>query len=180
MEVQIIFAHFQGYLMDWLWEREFPDKELSALWNCWISRRATVPGQYFLVFLTLPSWRNSFWGALPPTVGWGFLLTGSSPKAESPASTAIWANCLVGNDDGDLPTSSSHLASSTLLLSLFHCLLHLFHRWGPSGWGWVVHRWWWSPPSLCQLPPLFSRAELPPLPLLFFLWGHFCSCHSIK
>ena len=84
-------------------------------WNCQISQRATVPGWYFLVFLTLPAWRNSFWGSLPPMVGWSFLLTGSSPKADGPASTAIWANCWVGSDDSDLPTSSSHLASSTHL-----------------------------------------------------------------
>ena len=84
-------------------------------WNHQISQRATVPGQYFLVFFTLPAWRNSFWGALPPMVGWSFLLTGSSPKADGLASAAIWANCQVGNNDGDLPTSSSHLASSTCL-----------------------------------------------------------------
>ena len=84
-------------------------------WNCQISGRATVPGWYFLVFLTFPAWRNSFWGALPPTVGQSFLLTGSSPEADGPASTAIWANCWVGDDDGGLPTSSSHLASSTHL-----------------------------------------------------------------
>ena len=84
-------------------------------WNCQISQKATVPGQYFLVFLTLPAWRNSFWGALPPMLGQSFLMTGSSPKADGPASAAIWANCQVGNDDGDLPTSSSCLASSTCL-----------------------------------------------------------------
>ena len=90
-------------------------RSLVLFWNCWISQRATVPGQYFLVFLTLPAWRNSFWGALPPMVGWSFLWTGSSPKADGLASTAIWANCQVGDDDGDLPTSSSCLASSTCL-----------------------------------------------------------------
>ena len=84
-------------------------------WNHQISQRATVPGWYFLVFLTLLAQRNSFWGALPPTVGQSFLWTGSSPKADGSASAAIWANCWVGNDDGDLPTSSSHLASSTYL-----------------------------------------------------------------
>ena len=52
--------------------------------------------------------------ALPPTVGQSFLLTGYSlPKSDGPASAAIWANCWVGNNDGNLPTSSSHLASST-------------------------------------------------------------------
>ena len=84
-------------------------------WNCWISRRATVPGQYFLVFFTFPALRNSFQGALPPMVGWSFLLAGSSPKADGLASAAIWANCWVGNNYGDQPTSSSHLASSTCL-----------------------------------------------------------------
>ena len=84
-------------------------------WNCWISQRATVPAWYFLVFLTLPAWRNCFWGALPPMVGQSFLLTGSSPKADGLDSTAIWANCQVGDNDGDLPISSSHLASSTCL-----------------------------------------------------------------
>ena len=84
-------------------------------WNRHISQRATVPGWYFLVFFTFPALRNSFWGALPPTVGQSFLLTSSSPKSDGPASTAIWANCWVGDDDGDLSTSSSHLASSTHL-----------------------------------------------------------------
>ena len=83
-------------------------------WNCQISRRATVPGQYFLVFFTLPAQRNFFQGALPPTVGQSFLLTGSSlPKSDGLASAAIWANCWDGDNDSDLPTSSSHLASST-------------------------------------------------------------------
>ena len=91
-------------------------------WNCWISQRATVPGQYFLVFLTLPTWRNSFWGALPPTVGWSFLLAGSSPlDIYGPASAAIWANCWVGNDKGDLPTPLSCSASVILhIISFAH------------------------------------------------------------
>ena len=55
-------------------------RSLVLFWNCQISQRATVPGWYFLVFLTLPAWRNSFWGVLPPMVGQSFLLTGSSPK----------------------------------------------------------------------------------------------------
>ena len=96
-------------------KRSFLIRSSVFFWNCQISQRATVSGWYFLVFLTLPAWRNSFQGALPPTVGQSFLLTGSSPKADGPASAAIWANCWVGNDDRDLPTSSSHLASSTCL-----------------------------------------------------------------
>ena len=65
-------------------------------------------GLYFLVFLTFSAWRNSFQGALPPTVGQSFLLAGSSlPKVDGLVSAAIWANCQVGNDKGDLPTPSS-------------------------------------------------------------------------
>ena len=97
-------------------KRSFLMRSSVLFWNCQISQRATVPGWYFLVFFTLPAWRNSFWGALPPTVGQSFLLTGSSlPEADGPTSVAIWANCQVGNNDGNLPTSSSHLTSSTYL-----------------------------------------------------------------
>ena len=67
-----------------------------------------------------------------------------------------------------------------LPVSLFHHLLHLSRGQGLSGWGWVMHRWWWSPPPLFQLPSLFSREEHPLLPLSFFLQGNFHSCHSIK
>ena len=77
-------------------------------WNHWISWRATVPGWYFLVFFTFPAWRNSFWGALPPTVNWSFLLTVSFLfDVDGPASAAIWAICWVGKDEDDLPTPSS-------------------------------------------------------------------------
>ena len=92
-------------------------------WNCQISRRATVPGQYFLVFFTFPAWRNSFLGALPPMVGWSFLLTVSSlPNVDGPASSAIWANCQVGNDEGDLPTP----LSCCCLCNSLHNLLSLW------------------------------------------------------
>ena len=90
-------------------------RSLVLFWNRQISQRATVPGQYLLVFFTFPDLRNSFWGALPPTIWQSFLLAGSSPKTDGPASAAIWANCWVGNNDGDWPTSSSCLASSTCL-----------------------------------------------------------------
>ena len=70
-------------------------------WYRRISWRATVPGRYFLVFFTFPAFRNSFCGALPPMVGWSFLQAGSSPEADGLASAAIWANCWVGDDDGN-------------------------------------------------------------------------------
>ena len=147
-------------------------------WNCQISQRATVPGQYSLVFLTLPAWRNSFQGALPPTVGQSFLLTGSSPKADGLASKTIWANCQVGNDNGDLPTSSSHLASSThLSASSIVFFTSLMGEGFLSGMGGALGR---GPPSLlCQLFSLLLKSEHPPLPFLL-PWCKICSCHSIK
>ena len=137
-------------------------------WNCWIYQRATVPGQYFLVFFTLPAWRNSFQGALPPMVGQIFLLTGSSPKADVLASAAIWANCWVGNNDRDLPTSSSHLALSTCLSASSN----LF--------SWVVHQRGWPPSLFGDLLPGFPWSEDPPVPSPLLFGCHFSSCHSIK
>ena len=145
-------------------------RSLVLFWNCQISQRATVPGQYFLVFLTLPSQRNSFWGALPPTVGQSFLQTGSSPEADGLASAAIWANCWVGNDDGDLPTSSSHLASSTHLSAsstIFSTAL--------TGEGFLAGDGWCTGeggllPFCCKLLSVLFWSEH--LPLLFsLLWG---------
>ena len=136
-------------------------------WNCQISQRATVPGQYFLVFLTFPAWRNSFQGALAPTVGWSFLLTGCSwPKADGLASTAIWANCWVGNDDGDLPTSSSLLASSTHISASSIC----FFSSSLTGEGFLAGDGWCAGEgtSILSLPklssPLWIRAPTSPHP----------------
>ena len=85
-------------------------------WNWQISQRATIPSQYFQAF-SFPAIKNSFLGPLPPTVGWNIFLAGSSPpNIDGLASAAIWANCQVGNNCGDLPTSSSHSTSTTLLL----------------------------------------------------------------
>ena len=90
--------------------------------NCQISQRETGPGQYFLIFFTFPPWRNSFLGALPPMVGQSFLLAGSSlSNVDGPASAAIWANCQVGDDEGDLPTPSSCSTSAILLIISSAC-----------------------------------------------------------
>ena len=95
----------------------FQIRSSVLFWCCQISQRATVPGQYFLVFLTLLAFKNSFWGALPPTVDQSFFLASSSPPdIDGLASTAIWANCWVSNDCGDLPTSSSHSTSAILFI----------------------------------------------------------------
>ena len=84
---------------------ELPDLPKS---NC---ARLVLPG--LLDFTSLEEFLPG--GFASHMVGWSFLLTGYSPKADGPASTAIWANCQVGDNDGDLPTSSRCLASSTHL-----------------------------------------------------------------
>ena len=51
-------------------------------------------------------------------VSQSFLLAGSSPPdIDGPYSAAIWANCWVGDDSSNLPTSSN-LSVSTFLLSI--------------------------------------------------------------
>ena len=96
----------------------FQIRSSVLFWNHQISQRATLSGQYFLVFFTFPAWRNSFWGALPPMVGQSFLLAGSSlPDIDGPASAAIWANCWVGDNEGDLPTPLSCSASMILCMT---------------------------------------------------------------
>ena len=147
-------------------------RSLVLFWNCWISQRATVPGWYFLVFLTLPAQRNSFWGALPPMVGWSFLQTGSSPEADGPASAAIWANCQVGDDDGDLPTSSSHLASLTCFSASSNVFsTSLMDEGFPAGDGWCTGEGASFPWLLALSVPPSSGAPSSPLsPFLELAW----------
>ena len=71
----------------------FQIRSSVLFWYHQILQRATVPGQYFLVFFTFPAFRNSFCGALPPVVGQSFLWAGSSPEADGQVSAATWANC---------------------------------------------------------------------------------------
>ena len=134
-------------------------------WNCQTSQRATIPGQYFLAFLTFPAWRNSFWGALPPTVGWSFLLTGSSPpNVDGPASAAIWANCQVSNNEGGLPTSFSYLASSTCFSTSSSCPASSTHFSTSSlGEGSLAGDGWWTGEG--GLLPFSARAFLVSLDL---------------
>ena len=56
----------------------FQMRSSVLFWNWQISSRATVPGQYFWVFMTFPAFKNSFLGVLPPTVGWSFFLASST------------------------------------------------------------------------------------------------------
>ena len=108
----------------------FQIRSSVLFWNHCISQRATVPGQYLLGFFTWPAHKNSFWGALPPTVGWSFLWAGSSLMAQplQPSGPTVgWVMMMV----------------TTLPLQLL-CLLYLsFHllspRWSlfSQGWGWT-------------------------------------------
>ena len=144
-------------------------------WNCQISQRATVPGWYFLIFLTFPAWRNSFWGALPPMVGQSFLLAGSSlPDIDGLASAAIWANCWVGNDEGDLPTPSSCSASMIL-----HMISSAWRGASLAGVGGCI-----SDKGFSVLPSTLVAALICSIfvsPSFFPLMGcHICSYHSIR
>ena len=85
-------------------------------WNWWISWRATVPGWYLQGFFTFLAFKNSFLGALPPTIGQSFFLASSSPPdVNGQAFVAILANCWVGDNSGDLPTSTRLLTPNLLL-----------------------------------------------------------------
>ena len=111
-------------------------------WNWWISWRATIPGQYFQGLFNSPTIKNSFLRALPPMIGQSFFWAISSPAdVNGPASAAIWANCPVGDNSWDLPTSSNFLTSSILLptsprVGGFHGCMYLcsclyLHCWWP-------------------------------------------------
>ena len=154
-------------------------RSYMLFWNCQISQRATVPGQYFLVFLTFLALRNSFQGTLPPMLGQSFLLTGSSPKADGPVSAAIWANCWVGDDDGDLSTSSSCLDSSThLSASSTIFSTSLMGEGFLAGDGWCTREGGLLPFAATSSLSFFSSEHLPLLPLL--LQSKYCSSHTIE
>ena len=113
-----------------------------VFWNCQMSQRATVPGQYFLIFFNFQPGGIPSGGALPPTVRWSFCLAGSSlPDIDSPASAAIWANCWVSNNKGDLPTLK--------LLCLHYPAHYLFCSWrGLLSWSRGMH-WGQGPFLFC-------------------------------
>ena len=95
----------------------FQIRSSMLFWNWKISWRTTVPGGYFQAFFNGAAHKNSFQGALPPTVGQSFLWADSSPpNLDGLTPTNNWAICQVGDDCGNLPTSSSHFASAILLM----------------------------------------------------------------
>ena len=134
----------------------FQIRSSVLFWNWQILQRALVPGWYIWGLFTFPAFRDSFWGTLPPTVGWSFLLAGSSPPSmDGPASAATWANCQVSDVSGDLPSSPS------LSASLTHCAIS-------SGVGLVPSLELGSPPALgVSVPP---PAPLPSLLLVGFFY----------
>ena len=95
--------------------RPFSNKELSAFLEPVDFMKSNHLWLVLLGPLHFPAFRNSFQGTVPPTAGQSFLLAGSSPpNIDGPDSTTIWANCQVGDNSGDLPTSPSLSASLTL------------------------------------------------------------------
>ena len=147
-------------------------------WNCQISQRAAVPDWYFLVFWTLPAWRNSFWGALPPMVGWSFFLTGSSPEADGLTSAASGPTVrlvMMMVTYPHPPAALPPLHTSQPLPLPSPPLLRVRAFW--LGMGGALGR---GPPFLlCQLFSLFFQSECPPLSSIF-LWHQFCFGHSTK
>ena len=157
-------------------------------WNHCISQRATVTGWYFLDFFTLPACKNSFQGALPPTVGWSFLQAGSSPpNLDGLASTAILDQLSGGQWWWWLPHSFQ-------LLCLLHLLLHLFYPWWSLlSWGWGVN---WKggllPFSASIILPTLDHSTLfsPPLSpflgvsfvltMLEFRWGRLGNVEVVR
>ena len=139
-------------------------------WNWQISQRATIPSQYLQGFFTLLAFRN-FLGALPPTVSLSFFLADSSlPNVDGLASTAIWANCWVGDNSGDLPTSPQ-------ILHLCYPLLHLTWSWRGlhircwrfcQCWGFWFNMYFHPGSNLQGLPALLHSGHL------------LCSCHTGK
>ena len=94
-------------------KESFLMRSLELFWNCQISQRATVPGRYFLVFLTLPAWRNFLLGGFASHGRWELPPDWLLPQSRWPSLHSHLGQLLGGNNDGDLPTSSSCLASST-------------------------------------------------------------------
>ena len=138
-------------------------------WKQWISCRAPVPSWYLWGFLTFPALRNSFWGALPPTVGKRILLAGSSlPNVDGPASTAIWANCQL---EMTLVTSPP---LPTLLPFQFSSPTHFVLE-EPNLRHWEVYQCWGF---LCLYMHLCHGLYLEG-PFTFpHSWHLFCSCHA--
>ena len=147
-------------------------------WNHQISWRTTVPGWYFLVFLTLPAQRNSFWGlCLPQGVGASYGLAPPPKQMAWPLQpsgpTVGLVMMMVTNPHPPavLPPLST---SQPLPLSSPP------PSWVRAFWlgrGGVLER---GPPSLgIQLLLLLLHLEHPPL-LSVLLGCHLGSCHSVK
>ena len=165
-------------------EGEFLNKELCAAFETvQISWSGTVCSWVFLGHLYLPS---------PPE----FLLGGFASHSRSEllasqlfpswhrwpmASAAIWANCWVRDDCGNLPTSYSHSTSSTCFIISSMAL-----EGSPAlEMGGVLSDWWsfgcgkYLCPCL-DLPLLcYFHVYHLHLPLVLSLMGcNFCSCHT--
>ena len=110
------------------------------------------------------------------------------PNTDGPASAAIWANCRVSDDDGDLPTASSLLASSThFVISSSTCTTSLMGEELLAGEGWCTGEGGHFSSTFSFLTHLASRLLLSPPrfspPPVWLLWQDgptpYCMCSTI-
>ena len=82
-------------------------------WNWQISHRATIPGQYLRGLFNLPSPQKLLSGGLASHYQPEFLLGWVLPPTDINGLilVALSANCLIGDDSGDLPICSSLFTS---------------------------------------------------------------------
>ena len=93
----------------------------SVLFWKWQSlQRSTIPSQYLWGLFNSPALETpSFLGALPTIISQSFFWAGlSQANIDGPTLATISANCLIGDDSGDLPTCSSFFTSSLLCSTL--------------------------------------------------------------
>ena len=100
LEVWVISSAFLGYFMNEMQEGVFADEELGAH----LVLADLMESHCSQGFLSSPFFRNSLWGALPPTV---------SLLNNVPASTTICTIHHISNDLGNLPVSSLLLLNSS-------------------------------------------------------------------
>ena len=114
MAVRIILANFLGSFMDQMQEVALVFEELSDP----LELADLTEGYYPQLVLLGPLQQTSL-PKLHPTVSWSFFQASFFPAdVDGPTSAAICASCLVGDDPGSCPTSSSFFTSSLHLSTL--------------------------------------------------------------
>ena len=146
-------------------------------WNWWISWRATIPSQYLQDLFNNPALRNSFLGALLPTISWSFFQAGSSPgDVDGPH---WWPSQPTVSSGMTLETSPPTQVSSPppsfapphlVLGDLFSCRCYRFCR------VWRFCRCWRFCMCCVDLHQCSNLLDLTPYPF----GSHLCSCHTGK